>query len=127
MTVGFVDTTVIIHLFRKNTAAWAWMRGLTNRLSITPITWMEVMHGAPGKRGQTTCRALMSQFEMFYPDPSDMDWAMRTLHQYRLSHGTTILDCLIASVCYRLQVPIYTDNVKDFLVMLPALLVIKPY
>jgi predicted nucleic acid-binding protein len=36
-------------------------------------------------------------------------------------------DCLIASVAHRLQVPLYTQNVKDFLVILPARLVIKPY
>jgi predicted nucleic acid-binding protein len=127
MTVGIVDTTVIIHLFRRNKAAESWLQGLTSRLSITPMTWMEVIYGAPGKSGQAACLALMSRFEMVYPTSTDMDWAMQSLHKYRLSHGVTILDCLIASVAYREQVPLYTDNVKDFQPILPASLITKPY
>lgn len=49
------------------------------------------------------------------------------MEQYRLSHGIGINDCLIASVAHRLQVPILTHNQKDFLKILPANLVIKPY
>ncbi len=127
MTTGIVDTTVIIHLFRKNPAAHAWMKAQTSRLSVTPMTWMEVIYGASGKSGQATSLALLDRFEMIYPDQADMDWAMNALRTYRLSHGVTILDCLIASVVHRLQVPIYTQNVKDFLIVLPKSLVIKPY
>jgi hypothetical protein len=36
-------------------------------------------------------------------------------------------DCLIASVVHRLQVPVYTHNLKDMRVLLNEALVIKPY
>ena len=64
---------------------------------------------------------------MEYLLPSDMDWAIEQMTRLRLSRGVGINDCLIASVCYRLNVPIYTDNQKDFLSLLPSSLVIKPY
>lgn len=126
MTSGIADTTVVIHLFRKNTAAMTWIEAQTERLSISPYTWLEVMYGAPGKRGQVACLAIMQKFDMVYPQPADIDWAMQALQTYRLSHGVSILDSLIASLAHRLQVPLFTDNVKDF-PMLDAKRVIRPY
>ena len=127
MTIGVVDSTVIIHVFRKNLPARAWMKAQPERLLVTPITWLEVMHGAPGKVGQATCKAILSQFDMEYLTPADMDWAMQQLERYRLSHGVGIHDCLIGSVVHRLQVPLYTHNLKDMRVLLDESLVIKPY
>jgi len=103
MIVGIVDTTVIVHIFRKNSIAKARLAAQTNKLSVTSITWLEVMYGAPGKLGQQTCKTI------------------------RLSRGVGINDCLIASVCHRLQIPIYTHNVKDMSKLLSATQVIQPY
>jgi predicted nucleic acid-binding protein len=44
----------------------------------------------------------------------DIDWAMQQLEIYRLSHGVDIPDCLIAAPSYRLQIPLYTRNLKHF-------------
>jgi predicted nucleic acid-binding protein len=127
MTVGIVDTTVIIHYFRKNPDVHAWFAAQAAQLSITPITWLEVMYGAPGKAGQAACKAILSQFDMEYLTPADMDWAMQKMEMYRFTHGVGINDCLIASVCHRLTVPLYTHNVKDMQILLDHSLVIKPY
>lgn len=127
MTVGIVDTTVIIHLYRKNPAAQAWLNAQTQQLSVTSITWLEVMVGAPSKAGQGTCEAIMSKFELISLVPQDQAWAMQQLKAYRLSHGIATMDCLIASVVYRLQVPFYTHNLKHMNVLLGNQLPIKPY
>lgn len=127
MTVGIIDTTVVLHYFRKNSAARIWVDGQPVRLSVTPFTWLEVIHGAAGKESQSICKTILNLFDMEYPTVSDMDWAMEQMEYYRLSHGIGIFDCLIASVCYRLDVPIYTHNRKDFLKLLPERLVITPY
>lgn len=127
MTTGIVDTTVIFHYYRRNLRAREWVSASSERLSITPITWLEVMRGAPGRTGQIAAKAILDLFEMEYLTPSDMDWAMQQMEAYRLSRGVEANDCLIASACYRLNVPIYTHNRKDFLKLLPARLVITPY
>ncbi|MBC7872261.1 MAG: PIN domain-containing protein [Chitinophagaceae bacterium] len=127
MTVGIVDTTVIIHYFRKQPAAHAWLNAQPERLSITPITWLEVMYGAPGKAGQAACKLILNQFDMEYLTASDMNWAMQQMESYRLSHGVGINDSLIASICHRLQVPLYTHNLKHMNILLNPSLVIKPY
>jgi predicted nucleic acid-binding protein len=127
MILGIVDTTVIFHLFRRNPAALAWCSALTIRPGVTPITWMEALYGAASRDKQDRCAAILSQFPLEYVLPGDMDWAIQAMQTKRLSQGIAVNDCLIASVCARLQVPVYTDNQKDFLKVLPASLVIRPY
>ena len=127
MTVGVVDSTVIIHILRNNQLAETWSTTQPIRLSLTPITWLEVIYGAPNKRAQSATKELLNRFDMLYLTQADMDWAMHQLLTYRLSHGIAVMDCLIASVCHRLQVPLYTHNVRDMAILLDRALVIKPY
>jgi predicted nucleic acid-binding protein len=88
---------------------------------------MEVMYGAAGTRGQARARELLDGFEMVYLTQADMEWAMEQLAKYRLSHGVAVMDCLIASICHRLQAPMFTHNIKDMLPLLDPYLVIQPY
>ena len=127
MIVGLVDSTVIIHLLRNNPPAIAWATTVSARLGVTSITWLEVMYGASGKVGQSRAKSVLAKFELQFPTQADQEWAMTQMEQYRLSQGVGINDCLIASVTQRLQVPLLTHNQKDFLKVLPAHLVIKPY
>lgn len=127
MRIGIVDSTVIIHLLRNNPLAIAWVSSISDPVGVTSITWLEVIYGASGKVGQARAKAVLAKFDLQFPTQSDQEWAMRQMEQYRLSHGIGINDCLIASVAQRLQVPILTHNQKDFLKILPASLVIKPY
>ena len=127
MTVGIVDTTVIVHYFRKNSVAQAWVNTQPARLSVTPITWLEIMYGAGSKAKEAVSKSILNRFEMVYLSEADQDWAMQQVEQYRLSHGVSINDCLIASVAFRLQAPFYTTNVKHFLPMLDPKLVFEPY
>lgn len=127
MIEAVLDSTVITHLFRRNKDALAWFSKTQSAFGVTPITWLEVIRGAPGKRGQSDCKALLDQFQMIYLLPSDMDWSMEQMLLYRLSHGIEINDTLIASVCHRLKLPIYTHNQKDYLRLLPRKQVVSPY
>ncbi|HVU15267.1 MAG TPA: PIN domain-containing protein [Phototrophicaceae bacterium] len=127
MTVGIVDSTVIVHLYRREPAALDWYGSQSRQLSVTPITWMEIIYGAGSRSNLARCKTILSQFSMEYLTPADMDWAMQQMENLRLSHGVATNDTLIASVCQRLQVPLYTHNVKHMLVLLPTSLVVKPY
>ena len=113
MTVAIADTTVVVHLYRRYTPALTWYGSLSQPLGITPITWLEVMYGAGSKAKQAVCKALLSQFDLVYLTSVDQNWAMQQMEKYRLSHGVATGDCFIASVAYRLQLPLYTHNLKD--------------
>ena len=126
MTIGIVDTTVIVHYFRKNPVAQAWVDNQLQRLSVTSITWLEVMHGAGSKAKEAASKSILDRFDMVYLIPQDQDWTMQQMQRYRLSHGVSIEDCLIASVAYRLNVPLYTHNISDMKTLIGSLAV-KPY
>ena len=126
MTAGVLDSTAIIHLFRRNPAAQTWINTMKARSSVTTITWLEVMYGAPGKDGQAKCKAILSQFDLISLTQDDPNWAMQQMEHHRLSDGVGINDCLIASVAHRLQVPLYTHNLKHMQILVGNL-AIKPY
>jgi len=52
---------------------------------------------------------------------------MEKLLEKRLSDGVAMNDCLIASVCQRLELPLYTHNGKHMTRLLDPALVIQPY
>ena len=79
------------------------------------------------KLAMTAAIKLLNTFEIVPLNEDDQKWAEQQLIRFRLSHGVEINDCLIASICHRLQIPIYTQNVKDMRKLLPAPLVIKPF
>jgi predicted nucleic acid-binding protein len=123
---GLVDSTVIIHLLRGNPAAQTWL-SQQDHLGLTPIVWLEVIEGARGKQGQAATLEVLQSFEIVYLTQVDQTWTMNMLVQHRLSDGVAINDCLIASVCHRLQLPIYTHNTKHMTRLLDPALVIQPY
>ena len=126
MTIAIADTTVIIHLFRRYAPALAWYSSVAQPLGLIPITWIEVMYGACSKAKQVASRTILSQFDMMYLTSVDQDWAMTQMERFRLSHGVTTNDCLIASIAHRLRLPLYTHNLKDMQPMIGPLAV-KPY
>lgn len=126
MTTAIADTTVVVHLYRRYAPALAWYGALTQPLSITPITWMEIIYGAGSKAKQAASKTLLGQFDLIHIIAADQDWAMQQMEIFRLSHGITTNDCLIASVAYRLHLPLYTHNLKDMTPLLGSLAV-KPY
>ena len=88
---------------------------------------MEVIVGTPNKRAQIELEDMLSGFEMVYLTSSDMDWAMEQMSVFHFSKGVGVMDGFNASVCHRLKVPIFTHNVKDYLKMLSADLIVQPY
>jgi len=126
MSVGIVDTTVILHYFRNNTDAREWLESQSSQLSITSVTWMEVMEGTRSKVNQAQSKQILSRFELLYLTHTDQRWAMQQLENFQFSHHIGMNDCQIASVAYRLNLPLYTHNLKH---MTPLIgnLAIKPY
>jgi len=126
MPNAIADTNILIELYRRDPAAISWF-AVARGISITSVTWLEFMDGVRGKQGQARCLQIIAQFGLEYLTVSDQQFAMSSVHRFRLSHGVSMKDCLIASSCHRFQVPILTKNVKDFAPLLPAALIVRPY
>lgn len=127
MTAALIETSVVVDLLRRYSPAVAWLDVQSQfAFGITPIVWMEVITGGDNKAERQRAAQVMAQFEMVYLTEADLKWAMETQMRYELSHGVGMMDCLIASVSHRLQVPLYTHNLKHFAPLLGELAQ-KPY
>jgi predicted nucleic acid-binding protein len=123
---GIIDTTILIHLFRRNKNAITWLATQSN-LGVTTISRLEFIYGARGRSAMMAAIQLLNTFRTIPLSEADQKWAEQQLIKYRLSHGVEINDSLIASVSHRLQMPLYTQNIKDFQKLLPAVLVVRPF
>ena len=126
MTTALADTTVVVHLLRRYASALAWYGSQTQQLSVVSVAWLEVMQGATSRNNQTYAENILNQFDLLYCTGADQAWAMQQIQRFQFSHHIGMNDCLIASVAYRLQVPLYTHNLKDMTPLIGSLAV-KPY
>lgn len=126
MIGGIVDTTVVVHYFRRDGNARRWVDTQRSQLAVTSITWLEVMQGAASKSSQQEIKRVLSQFDLLYITVNDQQWAMQQIERLQFSHHIGMNDCLIASVAQRLQIALYTHNLKDMTPMIGALAV-RPY
>jgi predicted nucleic acid-binding protein len=90
-----------------------------------PFVW-NLVAGAKNKTEQMKAIRLAAKFQMIYFTQVDLDWAMQQQIIYTLSHNVGMNDCLIACIAYRLQLPLYTTNLKHFVPLLGSLAQ-KPY
>ncbi|MDZ4671527.1 MAG: hypothetical protein SH821_11720 [Phototrophicales bacterium] len=87
---------------------------------------MELIAGAINLVKQRQVLTLLKDFATIEMIGKDIVWATHQLTHFHLSHNIGILDCLIAAPAYRLQMPLYTLNVKHFSPLLGNL-AIRPY
>jgi predicted nucleic acid-binding protein len=112
---ALLDSTLIVDLLRNYLPAAQWFESQRpRRFGVTAIVMMEVLAGAPSKEKQRSAFRLLSNFERLYLTESDQQWAVDQVGKYSTSHGAGVTDCLIASVSHRLNVPLYTHNLKHF-------------
>jgi len=127
VTDAILDTSVLIDLLRAFPPATAWFAGLgRQRVAITPVVWMETVQGAINGEKRAQAIRFLRQFRIEHPTEDDNRWAMRQTATFHLSHGIHLQDAMIASVAVRLNVPLYTTNLKHFQPF-PSLDVKKPY
>ena len=127
MIDAILDTSVVIDLLRGLEPAARWFSTLgRKRPAITPVVWMEAVQGATDATKRAQAIRFLRQFLVEHPTPDDNRWAMRQLGHFHLSHGIHLQDVMIASVAVRLDVPLYTLNLKHS-EPLPSLRAIRPY
>jgi predicted nucleic acid-binding protein len=125
VVIGLLDTSILVDLLRQHSSADAWL-ARQGQLGITRIVLLEIVEGAENAAQQSEALKMLRRFEVEELTPSDLVWATEQLVRFRLSHSVDAFDCLIAAASYRLQLPLYTTNLKHFAPMLGGLAQ-KPY
>lgn len=123
--VGVVDTSILVDVIRNHTPALDWL-DTQSQLGITTLVYMELVEGATTRADRQRALRLLSRFSLVYLTEADQQWAMQQHLVYAPSASVGLVDCLIASVGFRLQLPLYTRNLKHFRPLLGPLAV-NPY
>jgi predicted nucleic acid-binding protein len=123
--IGLLDTSIIVDLLREYKPAELWLQP-QGQFGVSRAVWIEILEGAPNLRKQREAIKLLKHFDLIEHTLEDWIWATQMLTQYGLSHNVDGYDCLIASVSFRLKLPLYNRNMKHFVPILGAL-ALKPY
>jgi len=122
---GLLDTSVVIDLIRHHKLAVDWIVQQPS-LGVSAVVWMEIINGSRNKAELLSEIKLLNRFTQIVPTEIDFSWGISQATQFRLSHNIDPLDCLIAASSQRLQLPLYTLNLKHFVPLIGALAQ-KPY
>ena len=112
-----VDTDILIDVIRNSADAIAYVRNFEHRapLSISSITYMELLIGCRNKTEQRKVEQFVRRFQVARLTEAITDRAIGLLRQYRLSHGLLIADGLIAATALEVGTSLATKNKRDFL------------
>lgn len=122
---ALVDTAIIVDLLRGYPPALVWYSGQQD-LGICHTVWLEILEGAANKHDQESAIKLLNNFIRVSQPDEDMQWAVQNLMKLKLTHNVDAFDCLIAAASYRLNLTLYTRNIKHFWPLLGKLAV-RPY
>lgn len=110
---GLLDSVMLVDLLRNFSPALTWRNANPHLvLAVTSFVWLEIVVGARNKADQNSAVRLLNNFQLNYPTTSDLQWAMNQVRQLHLSHNVGMMDCLIAASAHRLQLSLFTRNLK---------------
>jgi tRNA(fMet)-specific endonuclease VapC len=113
MVTGLVDTSVVIDLLRGHEPAKEWYAQQSD-LGTCRIIWFEIAEGAENSQALRSALKFLQALHVVELTAPDLIWAWEKMAMLALSHGMDTFDCMIASVNQRLQIPLYTRNLKHF-------------
>lgn len=87
--------------------------GLDNMM-LSAISRMELMAGATTKRELVTLNKRLARFDTILIDPAITELSLSLLQPYKLSHGLALPDSLIAASAIKMELPLFTYNIRDF-------------
>lgn len=111
-----VDTDILIDLSRSVSGCMNFFDGLSAEATIfiSVISKMEILTGCRNKSEQEIAENFLDDFVVL-PIEADVSLAACDLYAtFHLSHGVSILDCLIASTAIGRKIEFYTRNKKHF-------------
>ncbi|MBZ0316440.1 MAG: PIN domain-containing protein [Anaerolineae bacterium] len=115
-----LDTSILVDLLRLYQPARQWIAS-QSKPGIVTIVALELIEGTENSAALRSVLKLLKDFETVPMDNLDLEWAEESLTKFHLSHNVDAMDCLIAAASHRLQIPLYTRNMKHFTPLIGAL------
>ena len=126
MVTALVDSSIVIDVLRGHAPSVNWLGSSNEQLGLTRYTWLEIIQGCQNKQKQQLAVTVLEGFDLIPITNEDVEWAAAQLLKFRLKLQVDKIDCLIAATSFRLQLPLYTRNLKHFQPLLKDLAV-APY
>jgi predicted nucleic acid-binding protein len=124
---GFLDTNILVDISCGYSPAFQWIQSSSSLfLGIPSLVRMEMVLGSTSKVEQEKVLKSIRGYPIVFPNADDAIWAMDNFERYHLSHSPEIIDCFVAAMAFRFQIPLYTRNVKHF-VAFKNIRIIQPY
>jgi predicted nucleic acid-binding protein len=116
MISEIIDSSVLIDCLRGRPLAVAFLNSkmAVNVPATHVIVAAELLAGARDKREQTIIESFLARFQLISADQTDALAALDLFRAFYLSHGVDWPDCQIAATAIRLNLEVYTQNIKHF-------------
>ena len=108
-----LDTNILIEILKNNKDTIKILKQFSLHY-ISEITKMELFYGAFNKQELKRLKKFVSLFELIPVNKSISNKASELIYTYAKSHNLTIPDGIIASTSIKLNIELFTYNIKDF-------------
>jgi predicted nucleic acid-binding protein len=110
------DTDVLIDAGRGLDAAMEAIQEAEARSlsAVSTVTQMELIVGCRNKAELEVLEGFLARFLILPLDPAISTQATHLLRRYRLSHGLSIPDALIAATALTEDIPLVSKNQRDY-------------
>lgn len=115
-----IDTSVLVDVLREYPPALAWL-GEQSYLGLSQYVVLEALDGVRNKSHPRALFRCVGGFAVIPTSAQDAEWAIQSFAKLGLRYGMDGFDCLIAATAYRLQIRLYTRNLKHFAPLLADL------
>lgn len=109
-----IDTTIMIDFLRGHPGALNFLKNLREEAALSALNVAELMVGRMKGKEEAFIQGLQERHEIF---PVDLEIAMLGglyQRQYGPSHGSGVVDCLLAATAVVKKCRFVTHNVKHF-------------
>ena len=120
MVSALLDSNILVDVLRTHEPAEMWLRE-QNDLAVSRAVWLEILEGAETRNEQQRAITLLNDFQLIELTVSDFDWATQQLIKHHPGNAVDAFDCLIAAPSHRLQLPLFTRNLKHLTPLLGTL------
>jgi predicted nucleic acid-binding protein len=121
-----LDTDILIDVVRRHPGATTWFGALPTLPAVCGFAALELAFGCLNAAELRAVQTFLRPFPIIWPSEIDLQRALWDYARFRLSHGLSVMDALIAATATGRGVLLVTFNVKHFRAI-PGLVTDQPY
>ncbi len=114
MSLILVDSDVLIDALRGNSQARAFVKRHSDDIHISVLTITELLTGTRNRKEERAVRDLLDLFVKVDVSEAIAEQAGRIRHKYGKSHGTGVVDAVIAATAEARDISLVTLNRKHY-------------